>query len=132
MREQVLCLIQKTRAWEALPAIERIRFVIQHAPVTEATIERKHAMISGATRSATNHLAPFDSVHGLRKTEITDIFMCSADEIKCLAESFEERARAPSKCIQSVGLQAHPEIAKYVRETGGGLRSTIPIVLSPM
>ena len=45
IREQVLCVVQRTRDISELPALQRIRTGSQHAPCTETSVERRRASI---------------------------------------------------------------------------------------
>ena len=123
LREQTLCIVQRTRDIDDLPGMSRFRIAAQHTPVAEQSIERRHALTNAATRATPNHSTAYDSIHGLRKRELCGIFEESPSSVQALAKSFEENARTPAQCLLSVGLQAHPNICQYMKESGEGLGS---------
>ena len=126
VREQILCLIRRTHTFDQLPAVLRIRIAAAQLPVAEVSIERRHAAIHAGTRSTPNHTIQYDSVHGLRKKEITSIFEDTPEQVQALSRTFDKDARTPIKCIESLGLQAHPEIRRFVSEAGRGLTNNLP------
>ena len=123
MREQVLCVVMRTHKLAELPALSRHGTACAHAPCAEQSIERRHAAIRAGTRAAPNHTTQYDSVRGLRKRELVDIFDDSAEAVKELATVMDTCARSPAMCIQSLGLAAHPNFQKYVKDSADGFHS---------
>ena len=126
LRDQILCLVQRHRRFEELPALERYRIASQQTPIIEQSVERRHAVINAATRSTPNHTVQYDSVHGLRKGEIMQIFDETPEAVQNLASIFGSDARKPNQCLESVGLLAHPMTQSYVNECGEGIQNNIP------
>ena len=100
------------------PVESWVRWAAANAPIMETSVERHHAELSAGTRAAPNTTTAYDSVHGLRKSEIVEIFNDTPEAIAELAETFEKEARGPQQCIQTLGLTAHPELLEYVNENG--------------
>ena len=123
LREQILCVVQRTRDIDSLPGLSRFRIGSQHAPVAEQSIERRHALTNAAIRATPNHSVAFDSVRGVRKRELCEIFEKSPSSVQELAKSFDKHARTPAQCLLSLGLEAHPTICQYAKESGEGLGS---------
>ena len=120
LREQVLCIVQRTRTFDQLPGLLRIRTTSQHAPFCEHSIERRHAAIHAGTRDSPNHSIPYDSVRGLRKRDIGEIFEDTPESVKKFAKTFYKHARGLAQCINSLGFAAHPSIAQYAADSGDG------------
>ena len=84
----------------------------------EASVERHHAAVAAGTRAAPNTSVAYDSVHGLRKLELTHEIEHSPESLATLAETFDKSTRSPAQCIEVLGLQAHPEAREYMRDDG--------------
>ena len=121
LREQIICLIRRTHDFSQLPGLQRIRDGAQHAPCVEMSVERRHAAIRAGTRATPNRTVQYDSVHGLRKGELMDIFDDTPAAVERMGNVFDADARSPSQCLQSLGLIAHPSIQSYVKDSGEGL-----------
>ena len=95
------------------------RFAAANTPIMEISVERWHATIKAGTRSAPNTTSAYDSVHGLRKGELTSVFDDSPEEVSKLAYKFDTCSRSARQCLESLGLAAHPAVLPFVcQETG--------------
>ena len=121
LRAQIICLIQRTHSFSELPGLKRIRTASQHVPCLEQSIERRHATINASGRAAPNHSVQYDSIHGLRKGELLDIFDDTPERIRNFAATFDKTARSPAQCLQSLGLHTHPNVTQYLKDSGEGL-----------
>ena len=126
LREQVLCIVQRSRTWEQVPGVQRIRYAPQHIPLLEQSMERNHARIHSGGRAAPHRSAAYDSLRGVRKNEVVQIFDDTPESVAALAKTFDQCARTPRMCLASLDLQAHPRVAGYMKESGDGLRSSVP------
>ena len=118
LRGQVLAIVQGTHTWDQVPELRRYRFIAQFLPIMEASIERKHAQIHAAIRSAPNHSVAYTSVQGLRKAEILREMEEDPDDCIRFVKALDSQCRSARACLESLGLQAHPEIQPHLTQDG--------------
>ena len=118
LRGQVLAIVQRTHTWDQLPELRRYRLIAQFLPVMEASIERKHAQIHSSIRAAPSHSVAYTSVQGLRKAEILHELEDSVESCAQFVEFLGSECRTARECLETLGLQAHPEILPYIGDDG--------------
>ena len=101
---------------EHLPMVEDFRDKSRHATNVETQIERGHAQLHRWVASAPHHSECFASVSMRREDVITGVESSDASAW-AFAEELDT-VRSPAKCIEKLGLSAHPSLQDLVDEDG--------------